>query len=247
MAAAVTAAAYTQDEASASAECEAQFRRDVESYIAPETASRLVPRHRELGPAWNARYVAFCDPAGGGGDSMRLAVAQFDHVAAKAGLDLVVEIRPPFSPEVVVEEFAAILARYRVRIVTGDRYAGDWPASVFKRHGVVYRPSERTKSELYRDVLPMLNSGAVELLDEQRLTRQLLGLERRTGASGRDIIDHAPGQHDDVINAACGALLLASGRRARRTGFDASEIRVTTADPLASLPRAGGDVRVRKF
>jgi hypothetical protein len=34
-------------------------------------------------------------------------------------------------------------------------------------------------------------------------------LERHTGRSGRDSITHAPGQHDDVINAAAGALLLA--------------------------------------
>ena len=34
------------------------------------------------------------------------------------------------------------------------------------------------------------------------------GLERRTGrGTGRDIIDHAPGAHDDVANAAAGAFI----------------------------------------
>ena len=34
---------------------------------------------------------------------------------------------------------------------------------------------------------------------------------RRVGRSGRDVIDHPPGRaHDDVINAAAGALLLAA-------------------------------------
>jgi hypothetical protein len=49
----------------------------------------------------------------------------------------------------------------------------------------------------------------VELLDDRRLRAQLLGLERHTGRSGRDSITHAPGLHDDVINAVAGALLLA--------------------------------------
>jgi hypothetical protein len=39
------------------------------------------------------------------------------------------------------------------------------------------------------------------------LIAQLLGLERRTARSGKDSIDHAPGGHDDVANAAASALL----------------------------------------
>ena len=49
----------------------------------------------------------------------------------------------------------------------------------------------------------------VALLDNQRLLTQLCGLERRTSRAGRDLIDHGPGNFDDVINAAAGALLLA--------------------------------------
>lgn len=43
----------------------------------------------------------------------------------------------------------------------------------------------------------------------KELRRQLVSLERRTGSTGRDSINHRPGAHDDVANAACGALLLA--------------------------------------
>jgi hypothetical protein len=39
---------------------------------------------------------------------------------------------------------------------------------------------------------------------------ELAALERRTARGGRDSIDHAPGGHDDLTNAACGALVLAS-------------------------------------
>ena len=54
------------------------------------------------------------------------------------------------------------------------------------------------------------NGGRVRLLDVPRLRDQLVGLERRTGrGTGRDIIDHRPGGHDDVANAVAGALALA--------------------------------------
>jgi hypothetical protein len=36
---------------------------------------------------------------------------------------------------------------------------------------------------------------------------QFAALERRTSRGGRDSIDHAPGGHDDLSNAAAGALL----------------------------------------
>ena len=62
----------------------------------------------------------------------------------------------------------------------GDRYGGEWPRERFARHGISYRPSEQTKSELYGRLLPMLNSGQVELLDNRRLLSQLASLERRT-------------------------------------------------------------------
>jgi hypothetical protein len=130
-------------------------------------------------------------------------------------LDLIREARPPFSPGDVVTQFAADLSRYGLRRVIGDRYGGDWPAEGFKRHGVAYEPSEKTKSELYATFLPLLNSAIVEVLDDRRLTAQLLGLERRTAWGGRDSIDHRPGQHDDVVNASAGALLLAAGTRPR--------------------------------
>jgi len=40
--------------------------------------------------------------------------------------------------------------------------------------------------------------------DEPRLVAQIVGLERRTARGGRDTIDHAPGAHDDLANAALG-------------------------------------------
>jgi hypothetical protein len=78
----------------------------------------------------------------------------------------------------------------------------------FRKQSITYLPADRPKSDLYRDVLPLLNSRRAALLDEPRLVAQLVGLERRTARGGRDSIDHAPGGHDDVANAVAGALVL---------------------------------------
>jgi hypothetical protein len=223
----VVAEAYEKDAVAAAAEYGAEFRRDIESYIDPETLTRLVPSGlRERGPLLAYRYAAFCDPAGGsGGDSMTLAIAHFDPDRDTAVLDLVAERRPPFSPETVAEDFAAIIKRYNLRTVTGDRYAGDWPRAAFRQHGISYVTDWRdpkspdklvslTKVDIYRELLPRLNAERVALLDHDRLLRQLVSLERRTGSTGRDVIDHGPNQHDDLANAAAGALLLTARHRA---------------------------------
>jgi hypothetical protein len=68
--------------------------------------------------------------------------------------------------------------------------AGEWPREAFRRHGINYEVAKKAKSDLYRDVLPLINSGAVDLLDHDRLIVQLTSLERRTARGGRDTIDH---------------------------------------------------------
>jgi hypothetical protein len=61
--------------------------------------------------------------------------------------------------------------------------------------------------------LPAINSRKVDLLDHPRLVQQIVGLERKTAWGGRDSIDHADGQHDDIANACAGltAMLTSSG------------------------------------
>ena len=61
-------------------------------------------------------------------------------------------------------------------------------------------------------MLPLVNANRVVLLDLPDMLRELRGLERRRGVTGRDRVDHAPGQHDDLANGACGALAIAFGR-----------------------------------
>ncbi len=203
----VIAEAYEQDPESASAEYGAHFRRDIEGFAATEAIEAVViPGRYELPAVAGVRYFAFVDPSGGSQDSMSLAIGH--HENGKATLDCIRENRPPFSPAAVTEEFSELLKQYHVNTVVGDRYAGEWPREQFRKHGIEYKPAEKTKSELYLELLPAINSGRVELLDSKRLQSQLVGLERRTSRAGRDTVDHAPGGHDDVANAVAGALTL---------------------------------------
>jgi hypothetical protein len=194
-----------------------EFRSDVESFISREVLDACtIPGRHELPPVQGIKYVAFVDPAGGSGtDAMTLAIAHRGD-DGKAVLDLVREVRPPFSPEAVTAEFSAILQAYGITKVVGDRYAGEWPRERFGVHGKSYEISDRVKSDIYQAALPILNSGGAELFELPRMYSQFLGLERRTARGGRDSIDHAPGGHDDIANAVAGALALAyagSGRR----------------------------------
>ena len=111
-----------------------------------------------------------------------------------------------------MREYAALLATYRLGVVEGDRYAGQWPGERFQAHGVRYDACARPKSELYQALMPLVNAGRVELLDDRHLRTQLLGLERRTSRGGRDTIDHRPGSHDDLANAVAGVTVAVETR-----------------------------------
>jgi len=201
--------AYEEDPSSAAAEYGGLFRTDVESYIHREAVEAvIVPDRHELPPIPNVGFFGFCDPSGGAQDSFTLAIGHREN--RKVILDLVREVRPPFSPESVTEEFSRLLKSYRIHIVTGDRYGGQWPREQFAKNGIHYITSDKTKSVLYQEFLPIINSSRVELLDNSRLLNQLLGLERRTARSGRDSIDHAPKSHDDISNVVAGVVVVAS-------------------------------------
>ena len=212
--------AMERDPQSAASEWMAEFRNDIAAFVTREVVeAAIAPGVIEIPPIAGNDYIAFADPSGGSSDSFTLAIAtsrpsEEDSDAMHGELVLLREFIPPFSPDSVVSEISKTLGDYGLDTVTGDRYGGEWPPERFREHGVRYETSELSKSEIYRDCLPLLNAGRITLLDSKRLASQLCGLERRTGrGTGRDVIDHSPGAHDDLANSACGALLLAAGKR----------------------------------
>jgi hypothetical protein len=82
-------------------------------------------------------------------------------------LDALIEIRAPFDPDVAVERIADLIKSYGITSCTGDRYSAMFVVSAFSRHGVVYRHSERDRSKIYQDVLPLFTSGRARLLDTE--------------------------------------------------------------------------------
>jgi hypothetical protein len=217
---------------SAAAEYMAEFRTDVESFISREVADAAVIVGRfELPRIDGVSYVGFVDPSGGSSDSMTLAISHMENDCVI--LDLVRERKPPFSPDDVSKEFAGTIKSYGIASCRGDRYAGGWPRERFAAYGVDYLAAAHPKSDIYLNLLPLLNSGRVELLDHPRLTAQLCALERRTARGGRDSIDHAPGAHDDLINAAAGAVVMAAQWRAQEVPIVAPIIIGKTAPPIS--------------
>jgi hypothetical protein len=210
--------AFAEDPALAAAEWMAQFRSDIEGFVDYEVVRSCVGGHHEMAPLAQNRYHAFTDPSGGSGtDSFTLAISHKE--GDRLVIDAVCERKPPFNPETVVDDFAVFLKNYRVTRVIGDRYAGEWPREQFRKRGIGYVCSEKVKSDLYRDLLPLLNSGRIVLPKSDRLINQLTGLERRTARSGRDSIDHAPGGIDDLANVVAGAAdLIMMAERNANTG-----------------------------
>lgn len=207
-----------RDPASASAEYLAKFRADIEAFITREAVEACISQGTfERGRVEGMSYSAFCDPSGGSSDAMTLAIAHKER--GLAVLDAIRERKPPFSPEAVVSEFAALLKSYGISKVLGDRYAGEWIKEPFRAHHISYESAAKPKSDLYRDFLPIVNSRKADLLDHPKLLQQLVGLERRVARSGKDSIDHAPGAHDDVCNAVAGVM---TNVGARKYAYDAS-------------------------
>jgi len=200
--------AYADDPVAAAAEYGGQFRSDLEGFIAREALDAVVsPNVYERGQISGVRYVGFCDPSGGSRDSFTAAVAHVD--GDKTILDAVREKKAPFSPDAVVEEYANFFKGYRVMSIRGDRYSGEFVRELFRKRGIEYQVSTQSKSDIYLATLPAINSGLVELLDNKQMLTQLSMLERRTARGGHDSVDHPPNAHDDVANAACGALVSA--------------------------------------
>ena len=202
--------AYDEDPASAAAEFGAQFRDDLQSFIAREAVEACVELGcRERAPERRIEYRAFVDPAGGGksgNDAMTLAIAHLD--GDLVVVDCVREYHPPFTPTEVVAEIAETLKPYRCTVVVGDQFAGEWCRAPFRKFGIRYKEADRSKSDIYRDCLPILNSRKVSLLDNRAAVNQICALERRTARGGRDSIDHPRNAHDDLANAVCGVIVM---------------------------------------
>ena len=191
-----------------------EFRAGVSTLFDPEMLDACIEsRVKERLPEKGLTYTSFVDAASGSGkDAFAVAVAHED--AGRYVLDLVKSWRPPFNPSSTIAECAELLKRYRMHETCGDRYAPGFVNEGFRFNQIHYRPSERDRSAIYLELLPLVNAQHVLLLDRPDLLRELRALERRRGTGGRDRVDHRSGSHDDLANAAAGCLALLAAQEA---------------------------------
>jgi hypothetical protein len=188
-------------------------------------------------PQEGVGYFAFVDMSGGSNDDATLAIGHED-ADKRVVVDMVTNQGPPcpFDPRMAVERFAATCREYHVTRVMGDRYAGETFKADFERQGITYVVSERSKSELYESMEPLLNGRRVVLLDVPILEQELLGLIWRGSK-----IDHPNGEHDDHANAVAGVVVLVAGKAHPSAGAVTSVTRSTlpTPEEIATRSAAG--------
>lgn len=195
-----------------------EFRAGVSTFLDPQAIQDCVDQGvRERAPLSDMTFVGFADPSGGRHDRFVCAVAHAD--GQRAVLDAVRIWTPPFNPSGVTAEACEFFKSYRVTQIHGDTYSAEYCAEQFRQGGIDYIPSERNRSEIYLELLPLINSERAVLLDHADLLRELRGLQRKRGTSGKDKVDHrGAGSRDDVSNACAGALVLA-GAPVREPGI----------------------------
>jgi hypothetical protein len=197
------------------AEYNSQWRDDLSTFISRELLDAAVDRGVVVRPpVAGTNYFSFSDPSGGVHDSFTMAISHREKDDAVV-LDMLYERKPPFNPSEIVEEIAALLKSYnRLSQVTGDKYAANWVVEAFAKTGIKYIQSERDRSAIYLDCLPLFTSGRARLIDSPRLVSQFASLERRTFSTGKDRVDHGreTSARDDACNSAAGALVLASSK-----------------------------------
>jgi len=141
-------------------------------------------------------HRGFVDPSGGRADAFGLAIA---HLTTRGVTVDVARAWPaPFEPSVIVREAASLFKDFGITRISGDRYAGEYNAEAFRAAVIRYEPARLDRSGLYLELLPLVSGRRIELPDNAQLLRELRTLERRTGPSGRDRVDHIRGAHDDL-------------------------------------------------
>jgi hypothetical protein len=215
-------AELVKDPVGAAAEFQSEFRTDIGPFVDPEVVEAAVVKGRDM-LEYDARhpqiYWAFCDPSGGSQDSFGLGIAHME--GEQIIVDLAQEWPVPFEADQVMDDLASILGDYRVRYVTGDNVGGIWLRDPLKKglfsdghpragqpRNIDYVLASMPKSKIYLNILPRLNAGRLQLVDDQTLIRQIKGLERKQSRGG-DIVDHRAGAKDDVANSVLGAAWLA--------------------------------------
>ena len=149
--------ALKDDPEGARAEWEAEFRSDLQTFLAEQLIDNAIDYSRPLElPARSFKYYGFVDPSGGRHDAYTLCIGHKEGDGFVC--DVVRAVRPPFDPAEVTHSYAGMLQEYRIKQVTGDNYAAEWVTATFKDAGIKFVRSEHPKSQLYLECLPLIHA-----------------------------------------------------------------------------------------
>ena len=211
-----------RDRVKMKAEFEADFREDVSNFLSEEAVESVTAEYEELLFKKGLNYFGFVDPSGGRSDSFTLAIGHCEE--EKIIIDALREARPPFDPDQIVHDFSLLLHDYGIFTVVGDRYAGNFCESLFKKNGINYEISEKSKSELYIEFQAIISMKRLLIPKNQVLKDQLLSLERTTRTGGLDKVDSQV--HEDLANATAGCAVNLYKRQSRIWTKDEMESRL---------------------
>jgi hypothetical protein len=252
------------DPESAQAEYLSIWRDDLSSYCTRQEIEACILDGMTIRPPQpGVQYVSRIDASSGlGKDSMTACIGHMEGDISV--IDCVTEIVPPFAPPDAVAQIANILKSYSITRTMGDRWGLNFVAAEFQRHGIALGYSDKNRSDIYREALPIIRSRRARLLANERMINQFVNLERRALPGGNERIDHPQrgNHHDDVCQVVSAVLVAlgtpsnaenwieyyrrlseASGPAFSRIGVDMDEIRVAgpqfgwnlTSEPLVQV------------
>jgi hypothetical protein len=155
------AAARAADPQAATSEWDGNFRSDLSQFLDDDLIDAAIDRDRprEIPPRSGIYYFCFLDAASGRHDAYTACIGhrEGDQIVA----DVVYGHRPPYDPQIVSGEVAALAKYYRCREVVGDQYAPGFVEAAMRAAGLRYIPSELNRSELYLEGLSTFARGLI--------------------------------------------------------------------------------------
>jgi hypothetical protein len=164
----------------------------------------VVERRTMLRPQTEFFYTAAVDPSGGANDEFALTVV---HVEGTTFVQDLLRAWPgsrqgKVDLAAICAEIAQLIRPYGLNRIVGDHYAGQWVDQEFRKVNVFYEPYEGTKSQAYKELIPVFAQNRIHLLDDSVQTLQFRLLEQTQRIGGKPpVIDHPRGGHDDRSNA----------------------------------------------
>ena len=184
-------------------------------------------------PYW--KLNGFVDASGGVASAASLTITKMEQGSDIITALIVARWPAPHSPASVIAEMATILKQYKLRTVVGDAYAAQMTIDLFSQNGIHYERSELNKSQIFVECLPLFMTDVIEGPNNETLRRELMSLQRRTRAGGKDVIDHVSGQLDDTANSFAGACVFAWRGRSVNVGEIILGRRLETAQQEGAL------------